>query len=281
MPELPEVETVKNGLIPVLKNQIISDIKLYRSDLRIPFTKGIEQHLKNKKIIGLERRAKYIICDIEGPRYLVIHLGMTGSFESYPRNEKYNHQLHDHFVLTLKNGTKLAYNDPRRFGMVFSLEKKEWERSQYFHHLGLEPLSSEFTAEYLHSKLSGKIVSIKQAIMDQRVVVGVGNIYASEALYLSKINPKIKAGKISLKRLKNLVENIRLVLKKSIEAGGSTLKDYKKVDGGMGYFQHQFYVYDKEGEICILCKKAGEMSPCIKRIVQSGRSTFYCTRLQK
>ncbi|MEM7618209.1 MAG: bifunctional DNA-formamidopyrimidine glycosylase/DNA-(apurinic or apyrimidinic site) lyase [Pseudomonadota bacterium] len=281
MPELPEVETVMRGLEPHLQDHKITTIKTYRKDLRIPFPKDLKQTLESKKIISLKRRAKYILINLEGGVILSIHLGMSGRIQIIDKSQKYDRQKHDHFEMVLSNKTRIIYNDPRRFGMIFTLANDDVETHKAFKHLGPEPLGNGFSAEILKERLKSKTVSIKQALLDQTVVVGVGNIYACEALYMAGIHPKKPAGKISLKKLEELVRCIREVLSVAIEAGGSTLKDYRQASGELGYFQHQFKVYDREGEVCNQCASQGRQKACIKRIVQSGRSTFYCSKTQK
>ncbi|MEM9470258.1 MAG: bifunctional DNA-formamidopyrimidine glycosylase/DNA-(apurinic or apyrimidinic site) lyase [Pseudomonadota bacterium] len=281
MPELPEVETVMRGLTPHLQGQIIQSVTTNRKDLRIPFPKDLKKQLEGKTVIHLKRRAKYILITLEDSNVMIVHLGMSGRVEIIEKKEHYSKDKHDHLILELQNGTKIVYNDPRRFGMIFTVPEEGLEQHKSFSSLGPEPLGNQFSAAYLKEKLSGKTQSIKQAIMDQRIVVGVGNIYACEALYKAGIHSEKKAHQVSLKKLEALVVAIRQVLKKAIDAGGSTLNDYRQADGSLGYFQHQFTVYDREGELCRSCKKDGYKQPCIQRIVQSGRSTYYCSRKQK
>ena len=275
MPELPEVETVMRGLTPVMLNNVIEHVQLNRKDLRIPFTPQMNKKLQGVNIHSLSRRAKYILVNCSAGKILVIHLGMSGRISIVPAEEEYIAEKHDHMVLTLKTGDRIIYNDPRRFGMVFVVNDKDVEAHKCFAHLGPEPLGNDFYAEYLKSVLKNKKTSIKQAVLDQRVVVGVGNIYACEALYQAGIRPTKLAGKVSLQKLENLVVAIKDVLARAILAGGSTLKDYRHADGELGYFQHNFTTYDCEGQSCQSC------GATIKRIVQGGRSTFYCPKCQK
>ena len=275
MPELPEVETVMRGLSPALLGHKIDRVKLYRKDLRVPFPKNMQAKLSGKRISSLSRRAKYILVHFEGGLILAIHLGMSGRVSIVPKSEKYDVQKHDHMILTMNTGVRIVYNDPRRFGMVFLLKDIEFETHTSFEHLGPEPLGNDFSAPYLMGVLKNKKTSIKQALLDQRVVVGVGNIYACEALYKSKINPEKQACQVKGQKAEELVKDIRIILKKAIKAGGSTLKDYRHADGELGYFQHNFTVYDRAGQGCQNCNKT------IKRIVQGGRSTFYCPTCQK
>ena len=280
MPELPEVETVVQGLTPDLTNQKIKTIVLNRNDLRIPFPKNMSV-LYNKKITAVKRRAKYILVHFEDQNILVIHLGMSGSISIVQRDEEYEARKHDHMIVELIDGKRIVYNDPRRFGMVFITNENELETHKAFHHLGPEPLGNKFSAVYLKDILKNKKTSIKQALLDQRTVVGVGNIYACESLFQASINPEIQAYKLNEAKLEELVRQIRDVLKRAIKAGGSTLKDYRKADGELGYFQHSFKVYDQAGKACPDCDCDISKTGGIKRIVQSGRSTFYCPKKQK
>lgn len=280
MPELPEVETVMRGLEPFLTGAIITKAQKNRPNLRIPFPANIESNLKGRMITRLSRRAKYIFIHLKGDDILVVHLGMSGSVSIIEKGGRYKSQAHDHFLFHLKSGVQIVYNDPRRFGMVFMITENEYTSHKYFAHLGPEPLGNNFSAPILCERLKGKQTSIKQALLDQRVVVGVGNIYACEALYKAGISPTKKAGTIKGDKAQLLVQAIRDVLKRAIKAGGSTLKDYKHADGSLGYFQHQFTVYGREKEACPDCNCDIEKTGGIKRIVQSGRSTFYCPRQQ-
>lgn len=281
MPELPEVETVMRGLEPVLLNAKIKTVDQRRKDLRIPFPNKMKQRLEGRKILSLKRRAKYIQIFLDDDNVLVMHLGMSGRISIIPKAEKYSLQKHDHLILTLNNGIRLVYNDPRRFGMIFIVPAKDIENHKAFKHLGPEPLGNEFSGPILAQRLKGKKTSIKQALLDQRVVVGVGNIYACEALYQARINPTKPAHLIKGEKSEKLVAAIRDVLRRAIKAGGSTLKDYRHTDGELGYFQHNFAVYDREGEACPDCDCDIKRSGGIKRIVQSGRSTFYCSKKQR
>ena len=284
MPELPEVETVMRGLEPVLTGQVIKVVTKRRKDLRIPFPARLKQRLEGRKVLSLKRRAKYILVHLDDGNALVIHLGMSGGVSIIPAKEDpYSPEKHDHLILELKNGVRIVYNDPRRFGMIFMMAETESSKPHpAFHHLGPEPLGNELVSgPVLAARLKDKKTSIKQALLDQRIVVGVGNIYACEALYRSGISPTKRAGLIKGKQSEELVKAIRTVLNKAIKAGGSTLKDYRHADGELGYFQHQFSVYDCEKEACPACDCDISKTGGIKRIVQSGRSTFYCPRKQK
>ncbi|NQZ14226.1 MAG: bifunctional DNA-formamidopyrimidine glycosylase/DNA-(apurinic or apyrimidinic site) lyase [Alphaproteobacteria bacterium] len=280
MPELPEVETVMRGLEPVMVGKTIKGIQKRRPDLRIPFPENLEAVLTDKKVLSLKRRAKYILITFDCDEVLVVHLGMSGRV-LIVQEDHYKPEKHDHLILTMNDGTHIIYNDPRRFGMIFFVHQGQERTHKAFKDMGPEPLDNDFSAPVLKERLKGKSASIKQALLDQRVVSGLGNIYVCEALYDAGIDPRAKAGSISLQRLEKLVPAIKDVLARAIDAGGSSLKDYRQADGELGYFQHSFSVYDREGEICKMCKKNKESDPCVKRIVQSGRSTFYCKRIQK
>ena len=275
MPELPEVETVCRGLEPVLVGQVIMQADVRRKDLRKPFPKGLKSHLEGAKVTHITRRAKYILIHLDNGYVLVIHLGMSGRVVFQPGD--YKPQTHDHFILHMKNGQQVVLNDPRRFGIVDLVSEEALESHQLFAHLGPEPLSNGFSGPVLAAALKGRKTAIKQALMDQRIVVGVGNIYASEALFMARISPLKQAGLVKADQAEALVAAIKKVLQKAIKAGGSTLRDHRQANGELGYFQHSFSVYDCEGQVCGTCGG----NRLIKRIVQGGRSTFYCSGCQK
>ncbi len=273
MPELPEVETVCKGLRKEVLGSKITSAKNNRPNLRIPFPRNLKS-LKGSKIISVIRRAKYILINLDNNKTLVIHLGMSGKFTI---TKNYEPVKHDHMVITLDKGIKLVLNDVRRFGLVALSNTDNLEEHKLFKHLGIEPIEKEFNAGYLFKKLKNKKIAIKLAIMDQKVVVGVGNIYACEALYDSGINPKRSANNIKKDELKKLVASIKKILKQALKAGGSSLRDYVQADGTLGYFQNMTKVYGREGQKCKKCNcRSG-----VKRITQGGRSTFYCTKKQK
>lgn len=278
MPELPEVETVMRGLEPVLTGKAIARVETRRADLRVPFPKDLKKKLEGARILRLSRRAKYCLIHLQGGACLVVHLGMSGRLVI---TRDHVPVKHDHFLMTLEDGVQIVLNDPRRFGMVLLVADAEMAGHASFKHLGPEPLGNEFNAAYLRDKLKGRTQAIKLAIMDQRIVVGVGNIYACEALYRAGIDPAKPAGGVSPAKLEKLVSAIRGVLGEAIAAGGSSLKDYVQASGELGYFQHGFKVYDREGTVCRTCAEAGHEKPCVTRMVQGGRSTFYCKRTQR
>jgi formamidopyrimidine-DNA glycosylase len=283
MPELPEVETVMQGLIPFLHHQKIVSITVRSPSLRIPIPKQKLQSLIGVKVDSLVRRAKYILAHFENGKTAIIHLGMTGSFAVYPPAKHKNIILdrHDHIVMVTDKNDKIIFRDPRRFGMVDVIKTDTLSSYKAIEKLGVEPLGDEFNTITLKEKLSSRRIAIKVAIMDQSVVVGVGNIYASEALYLSSIDPTTPANLIDDKKLKILVNNIKKILKAAIESGGSTLRDYRHVGGETGYFQFHFSVYDRVGEACPDCTCSLKKTGGIQRIIQGGRSTFYCATRQK
>lgn len=274
MPELPEVETVRRGLEKALLGKRIDGIKTGTQRLRRPFPAQL-QNAVSARVEGLQRRAKYLLLKLDINQTIVIHLGMSGRLVIHPAQEKYTPAKHDHFVLTLQDGAKIVFNDARRFGLIDMVGDDVLAEHKLFSHLGPEPLEKEFTAAYLAEYLKGKKISIKLAIMDQKCVVGVGNIYASEALYRAGISPKRAAKSIKKAEIEKLVPAIKRVLEDAIKAGGSSLRDYVQADGELGYFQHNFNVYDRAGEKCRKCGAA------IKKITQGGRSTFYCPTHQK
>lgn len=274
MPELPEVETVKNGLRELLKldkaSCVIKRAELLRKDIREEIPTIITKRTKNQPLLKIKRKAKYLLFEFHTGT-LINHLGMTGSWRFCKTRKEV--KLHDHFVLHLASGGLLAFNDPRRFGLVSWIEIGEL--SPRLEILGPEPLEKEFDAEYLWAKAKKSQAPIKNFLMNQKVVVGVGNIYASEALYLSQIKPQKRSAKVTKKECEELTRNIKKVLRIAIEAGGSTISDFKQAGGESGYFQHQFKVYGRENQPCKNCEAK------IKMKVIGGRSSFYCPQCQK
>ncbi len=270
MPELPEVETAKNGITPPLLGKAIQSITINRPNLRIPFPKNMKQSLEGQKCINLRRRGKYIWIDFENNLTLVIHLGMSGSLTI----DKTTSSPHDHVVFTIQDGTTITYNDPRRFGMMFFVETGKEHNHKAFLNMGPEPLSNDLNAIYLIQKLINKKSPIKTALLDQSIVAGIGNIYACEALYRANISPLRPSNDITEEEATELIIYIRDILNEAIISGGSSLRDHRQADGTLGYFQHTFDVYDREGQTC---KITGDK---IIRITQSGRSTFYCPEKQ-
>jgi len=291
MPELPEVETVRMGLRPVLEGHRFTKVVTRRGDLRVPFPRDFAKRLTGRKVVRLHRRAKYILADLDSGETLVIHLGMSGRMSVYAEGRArkigvYVHDVadaevgngkHDHVVMETDAPATIVFTDHRRFGLMTLVATGALDQDKLFKGLGPEPLSDAFDVKYLKAALEGKRTPIKSALLDQRVVVGLGNIYVSEALWRAGISPKRLAGSISGPRIAPLLRAIHAVLHDAIAAGGSSLRDYAQADGNLGEFQHRFAVYDRAGSPC---KKKG-CKGTIKRIVQAGRSTFYCPTCQK
>jgi formamidopyrimidine-DNA glycosylase len=275
MPELPEVETVRRGLALKMTGRRIVQAELRRPDLRRPFPPQLAERLGGAEIGALHRRGKYILIDLDADGLLLLHLGMSGRITT--GDATVPAARHDHVVLTLDDGTIVTFNDPRRFGTLDYTRRSEAARHPLLAGLGPEPLGPDFTGSYLAGKLVGKMTPIKAALLDQRVVAGLGNIYVCEALYRARLSPRRLAGTIGGGRAGRLVAAIRAVLGEAIEAGGSSLRDYVQANGELGYFQHRWAVYGHEGEACPSCN-CGEG---VRRIVQSGRSTFFCAKRQR
>lgn len=278
MPELPEVETVMRGLEKAVCGGVIEKADVRRKDLRVPFPKGLKDKLAGRQITHFARRAKYILVHLDDGNVLVLHLGMSGRITIAKNHTALKH---DHLILHMKDGQQIAFNDARRFGLVYLMHADAVDAHPAFKSLGPEPLGNDFSGPVLAARLKGKKVAIKQALLDQRVVAGVGNIYACEALYESGISPTRAAGAVSGEKAEKLAAAIRNVLMRAIAAGGSTLRDHRQANGELGYFQHEFRVYDREGGQCALCHCEGGKPGAIRRIVQGGRSTFYCPTHQK
>lgn len=294
MPELPEVETVRRGLAPVLEGKRIARVSQRRANLRYPFPEKLAERLEGRKVLSLTRRAKYILMHIEGGEVLIVHLGMSGRFTIHVplKNPKvpgaFHYDVpegaplagegkHDHMVWDMEGGTRIVYCDHRRFGFVDLVGGDVLEANKHLAGLGPEPLGNEFSAATLIENFKTRKTPVKSALLDQQTVAGLGNIYVCEALFRSGIAPTRAASGISRERLERLTRVIRDVLSEAIEAGGSTLRDYAQADGELGYFQHRFQVYDREGEVCSKPGCGGR----VRRIAQSGRSTFYCPKCQK
>ncbi|WP_225205520.1 bifunctional DNA-formamidopyrimidine glycosylase/DNA-(apurinic or apyrimidinic site) lyase [Novosphingobium huizhouense] len=270
MPELPEVETTVRGLATVLEGQTVARVAVNRADLRRPFPADLVQTLTGTRVTGLGRRAKYGLIHTDRDSTMVFHLGMSGRWRIDPAELG----KHDHLVIETGNGHVLALNDARRFGSVDLVDTDKLDAFPAFAALGPEPLGPGLTAAHLHRAFENRFAAVKLLLLDQRIVAGLGNIYVCEALNRARIHPEREAGKVSKPALARLVPAIRTVLEESIAAGGSTLRDYARPDGELGYFAKDWRVYGREGEAC----------PCggtVKRIVQGGRSTFFCDRCQK
>jgi formamidopyrimidine-DNA glycosylase len=300
MPELPEVETVRRGLQPAMEGARFAKVEARRPDLRRPLPKGFVKRLEGRTVTGLGRRAKYLLADLSSGDVLLMHLGMSGSFRvaqddgaktqsktpsktpghfHYPRSED---RAHDHIVFHMSSGARITFNDPRRFGLMLLVPRVDLADHPLMKEIGPEPLGNEFDAKLLAAACRGKKTSLKAALSDQKVVAGLGNIYVCEALFRARLSPKRRASTIvdrngkPNERAEHLVDAIKAVLQDAIKAGGSSLRDHRRTDGELGYFQHHFRVYDREGQPCMDgCKGT------VKRIVQGGRSTFFCPECQK
>lgn len=301
MPELPEVETVRRGLQPVMEGAKILNAEARRPDLRFPFQPDFVARLEGQVVTGLGRRAKYLMADLGSGDVLLMHLGMSGSFRvikpgndaapgefHYPRGKD---SAHDHVLFRMSSGADIVFNDPRRFGYMKVIARNALEDEPLLRGLGPEPLGNKFDAAMLARSCAGKTTSLKAALLDQRVVAGLGNIYVCEALHRSHLSPRRIAATLSTKsgqrkgvaggeptdHAKRLVGAIHTVLNDAIKAGGSSLRDHRQTSGELGYFQHSFKVYDREGEKCATPRCGGT----IKRFTQNGRSTFWCPKCQK
>ena len=283
MPELPEVETVRRGLQPAMQDQKIVRADVNRPDLRWRFPSDMAQRLTGARVVRLWRRSKYILLDLDSKETLIVHLGMSGRmlvsgqqigefYQEHPAPEK-----HDHVVFHMENDTRVTFNDARRFGAMDLAPTAEVEAHKMLSSLGPEPLSNYFNDTYLVAALAGRNTPIKTALLDQRLIAVLGNIYVCEVLFRAKISPMCKAKDLSKEQVSTLVPIIRTVLEEAIEAGGSSLKDYRQTGGELGYFQHSFHVYDRESQPCTNAGCGGT----IARVSQSGRSSFYCPTCQR
>jgi formamidopyrimidine-DNA glycosylase len=276
MPELPEVETVRRGLMPVLEGRVLERVILRRENLRFPFPDGFGQLLTGKRVLSVGRRAKFLLIQLEGDLVLIAHLGMSGSFRIYPGDVP-DLGAHDHVVLQTSDGVEIRYNDPRRFGFMDLCKVSDLGTYPMLEKLGPEPVDPAIDGTTLAAHLKGRQSPVKAALLDQRVIAGIGNIYASEALFMAGISPRRKAGTVQGQRAEKLAVAIHEVLSRAIRAGGASLRDHRQPSGELGYFQHSFQVYGRAGEPCPRCDAAAN----IRQIVQSGRSTFFCSRCQR
>lgn len=297
MPELPEVETVRRGLEPAMQDARIERLELRRADLRFPFPADLAQIVAGQKITALTRRAKYLLIHLENGQVLICHLGMSGSFRVQHDDEAHlpgefhqarsRDEKHDHVIFHLRSARReplrVVYNDPRRFGFMLLAGETQLQEHPLLAHLGLEPTGNALSADALAGLFAGRTTSLKAALMDQRLIAGLGNIYVCEALWRAKLSPRRKAATLVTKaglptpRAEALALGIREVIAQAIASGGSSLRDHAQTDGSLGYFQHTFRVYDREGSKCPRESCAGT----VKRVVQNGRSTFYCPSCQR
>ncbi|MGE4127801.1 MAG: bifunctional DNA-formamidopyrimidine glycosylase/DNA-(apurinic or apyrimidinic site) lyase [Hyphomicrobiaceae bacterium] len=289
MPELPEVETVRRGLEPAMVGQRIRKVEVRRPDLRFPFPERMTERLQGKTVRGLDRRSKYLIARLSSGETLIMHLGMSGRFTvGAQRPGDFEHETgadprHDHVVLQMAGGPAITYNDPRRFGFMLLVPESELAEHPLIRGLGPEPLGDGFTAACLAARAVGRKTDLKAFLMDQRNVAGLGNIYVAEALFRAGLSPNRAAASLADRhgrptaRADRVVQAVRAVLTDAIAAGGSTLRDYRAADGGLGYFQHRFLVYGRAGEGCARPGCAGT----VRRSIHAGRSTFHCTHCQR
>lgn len=293
MPELPEVETVRRGLQPAMEGASFERVETRRADLRFPLPERLAVRLAGRTVESLSRRAKYLLAELSGGEVLIMHLGMSGSFRIEGRDTvaapggfhhpRHGPGPHDHVVFHMSNGCVITYTDPRRFGFMHLVPRDRLAEEPGLRSLGPEPLGNAFDAATLAAACMGRKTSLKAALLDQRIVAGLGNIYVCEALHRAHLSPKRKASTLATRagapqpRCVDLVDAIRAVLRDAIRAGGSSLRDHRSVDGELGYFQHSFAVYDREGAPCPTKGCGGT----VKRFVQNGRSTFWCPSCQK
>ncbi|MEO0386335.1 MAG: bifunctional DNA-formamidopyrimidine glycosylase/DNA-(apurinic or apyrimidinic site) lyase [Pseudomonadota bacterium] len=285
MPELPEVETVRRGLDPVLTGAVIARTEVRRPDLRWPFPPNMAARLTGVRVLALRRRSKYLLADLDSAETLLIHLGMSGRIVIAGQGDALGAFLHDpgggarhdHVVFHLASGAVITFNDPRRFGAMDLTATAAVGAHRLIAPLGPEPLGNAFSAAHLAARFLGRRSAVKAALLDQRNVAGLGNIYVCEALWRARISPLRAAGRISQARLEDLARAVRETLRDAIAAGGSSLRDYRQADGALGYFQHSFAVYGRAGEACQRPGCAG----IVRRRVQSARSSFYCPRCQR
>lgn len=276
MPELPEVETVCRGLRQKIEGRRLTKVVQRRADLRKPFPKNFEQRLRGRRISAIERRAKYILIFLDGDLVLIVHLGMSGRLLIHD-NPAQTLETHDHVVFETDDDQLVVFRDPRRFGLMDITALADLANHPLLRDIGPEPLDPEFTPTALSALLSGRKTPIKAALLNQQIIAGLGNIYVCEALYRAGISPKRLAATVAGRRAQRLVPAIKEVLREAIDAGGSSLKDYVQTDGELGYFQHRFAVYDREGAKCPQCS----CTTGVRRINQGGRSTFYCPKHQR
>jgi formamidopyrimidine-DNA glycosylase len=282
VPELPEVETVRRGLEPVLAGRVIVRAEVRRPDLRWPFPDGLARRLTGARVAALRRRSKYLLADLEGGETLIVHLGMSGRIlVSGAQVGQFHHphpapEKHDHVVLDVEGGARVTFNDARRFGAIDLWPTADLDAHRLLAGLGPEPLGNRFDGSYLAGRLAGRDTPVKAVLLDQRVVAGLGNIYVCEALWRARISPLRRARAVTTAEAETLVAAVRAVLDAALAAGGSSLRDYRQADGELGYFQHSFRVYDREGAPC---PRAG-CPGTVARVVQSGRSSFYCPTCQ-
>lgn len=272
MPELPEVETVLRGIRSRLRNRRIVKAQAFSPKLRVPLPRDFVSQLQGKRIKTITRRAKFLRFYLDSGKVLLLHLGMTGSVRLATCAEPYRHQKHDHALMEFEGNLRLVFNDPRRFGLITFADAQDIESHPFFKKLGPEPLSKSFSGQTLHTLLIRRHIPVKLALCDQKVIAGVGNIYASEALFRARIHPKRLASSIKTDEARKLASAVKKVLKLAIASGGSSLRDHRRSNGQLGEFQNSFMVYGRAGQSCL----RRECNGFVKRIVQGNRSTFFC-----
>jgi len=286
VPELPEVETVRRGLEAAMAGARLTGVEQRRPDLRFPFPERFAERLTGQRVEALRRRAKYLIADLDGAEVLVMHLGMSGSFRIEQARGPIpgagaKNPLHDHVTFDLSTGARIIYNDPRRFGFMQLIRRPEFAAHPLFNNIGIEPLGDEFDGAALARLFAGKTTSLKAALLDQALIAGLGNIYVCETLHRAGLSPRRAAASLACndgtpsERATRLARVIRAVLNEAVAAGGSSLRDHRKTDGALGYFQHSFRIYGRAGQPCARC------GGLVRRITQSGRATFYCGGCQR
>ena len=280
MPELPEVETVVRGLRPWLEGRVLTHVLQRRPDLRWPLPADFAARLTGRRVDRVHRRAKYILADLDDGTVLLAHLGMSGRM-TVAADPAAPLDPHDHVVLTTEAGGQVRFNDARRFGMMDLVPAESLAEHRLLCRLGPEPLSDAFDGPRLAAALAGRRSSLKAALLDQRVVAGLGNIYVSEALFAARLSPRRQAGSVTGRRAESLARAVRGVLEQAIAAGGSSLRDYRQSDGELGYFQHDWAVYGRAGQGCAGCTCDPAVTGGVRRIVQTSRATFYCPRRQR
>ena len=279
MPELPEVETVRRGLAPIFTGRVLTRVEQRRADLRRPFAANFAARLTGRRINALRRRAKYMLWDLDDGWSLIVHLGMSGRMvlsDRWPEAPG----PHDHAIFAADDGRTATFSDPRRFGLMDLAETARLDSHPLFAGLGPEPLGNAFSGPVLADRMKGRKSPLKAVLLDQKTVAGLGNIYVSEALFEAGLNPMRQAAAVSAAEAERLAQAVRAVLERAIAAGGSSLRDYVQADGELGYFQHAFAVYDREGAPCPGCDCDAAATGGVRRIMQSGRSTFYCPTRQ-
>lgn len=286
MPELPEVETVRRGLQPVLEGRRIAAVAVRRPDLRVALPADLARRIEGRRVQAVRRRAKFLLIDLAGGDTLIAHLGMSGRLRVFEKDRAPPLEPHDHVEIATDGGRLIRFNDARRFGLIGLVPTEALDVHPWLARLGPEPLDESFDGMALAARLAGRKSAIKAALMDQRVVAGLGNIYCSEALFRAGISPRRRAGTVHGERAERLARAIRDVLTEAISAGGSSLRDHRQPSGELGYFQHRFAVYDREGLPCATCgtgrgKSERRGAGLIRRIVQGQRATFFCPRCQR